>query len=134
MKDVTATGNGYHMTAEDDAAALAAVRESVQPALEAEALRRPFAAQYLNAARGYYDASYSSFPPAMLATEVHWTAPWSPPCSARLSPTTPAPNSADRRLAVRPGREPRLPPRRLPGRPDRPIHRRRLGTAAGDTG
>lgn len=78
VKDVTATsaasGNGYQMTAEDDAAALAAVRESVQLALEAEGPSGgPLAAQYLNAARNYYDASYSSFPPAMLATEVHRT-------------------------------------------------------------
>jgi hypothetical protein len=76
VNDVTATvsGNGYQMTAEDDAAALAAVRESVQLALEAEGPSGgPLAAQYLNAAWGYYDASYSSFPPAMLATEVHRT-------------------------------------------------------------
>jgi hypothetical protein len=78
LKDVTATsaasGNGYQMTAEDDAAALAAVRESVQLALEAEGPSGgPLAAQYLNAALGYYDASYSSFPPAMLAAEAHRT-------------------------------------------------------------
>lgn len=76
VKDVTAaaSGNGYRMTAEDEAAALAAVRESVQLALEAEGPSGgPLAAQYLTAAWGYYDASYSSFPPAMLATEVHRT-------------------------------------------------------------
>jgi tetratricopeptide (TPR) repeat protein len=69
-----ASGNGYQMTAEDEAAALAAVRESVQLALEAEGPSGgPLAAQYLNAAWRYYDVSYSSFPPAMLATEVHRT-------------------------------------------------------------
>jgi hypothetical protein len=76
VKDVTATasGNGYQMTAEDDAAALAAVRESVELALEAEGPSGgPLAAQYLNAALGYYDATYSAFPPAMLAAEVHRT-------------------------------------------------------------
>jgi hypothetical protein len=76
VKDVTATasGNGYHMTAEDEAAALAAVRESVQLALEAEGPSGgPLAASNLTAAWAYYDASYSSFPPAMLATEVHRT-------------------------------------------------------------
>ena len=74
LKDAAASGNGYQMTAEDEAAALAAVRESVQLALEAEGPSGgPLAAQYLNAAWGYYDASYSSFPPAMLATEVHRT-------------------------------------------------------------
>ena len=70
----TASGNGYHMTAEDETAALAAVRESVELALEAEGPSGgPLAAEYLTAAWGYYDASYSSFPPAMLATEVHRT-------------------------------------------------------------
>jgi hypothetical protein len=98
LKDVTATsaasGNGYQMTAEDDAAALAAVRESVQLALEAEGPSGgPLAAQYLNAALGYYDASYSAFPPAMLATEVHRTGPWSRPCSAQTSQTRLAPIS-----------------------------------------
>jgi hypothetical protein len=74
LKDAAASGNGYQMTAEDEAAALAAVRESVQLALEAEGPSGgPLAAQYLNAARRYYDISYSSFPPAMLATEVHRT-------------------------------------------------------------
>jgi hypothetical protein len=73
LKDA-ASGNGYQMTAEDEAAALAAVRESVQLALEAEGPSGgPLAAQYLNAAWRYYDISYSSFPPAMLATEVHRT-------------------------------------------------------------
>lgn len=65
---------GIRLTAEDKAAALAAVRESVQLALEAEGPSGgPFAAQYLNAAWRYYDVSYSSFPPAMLAIEVHRT-------------------------------------------------------------
>ena len=69
-----AAGNGYQMTAEDEAAALAAVRESVQLALEAEGPSGgPLAAEYLNTAWRYYDVSYSSFPPAMLATEVHRT-------------------------------------------------------------
>jgi hypothetical protein len=73
LKDAT-PANGYQMTAEDEAAALAAVRESVQLALEAEGPSGgPLAAGYLDAARGYYDVSYSSFPPAMLATEVHRT-------------------------------------------------------------
>lgn len=73
VKDAAA-GNGYQMTAEDEAAALAAVRESVQLALEAEGPSGgPLAAQYLNAAWRYYDVSYSSFPPAMLAAEVHRT-------------------------------------------------------------
>lgn len=73
LKDAVA-GNGYQMTAEDEAAALAAVRESVELALEAEGpAGGPLAAGYLNAAGDYYDASYSSFPPAMLATEVHRT-------------------------------------------------------------
>jgi len=69
-----ASGNGYQMTAEDEAAALAAVRDSVQLALEAEGPSGgPLAAQHLNAAWRYYDVSYSSFPPAMLAAEVHRT-------------------------------------------------------------
>ena len=72
LKDAAAPGNGYLMTAEDEAAALAAVRESVQLALEAEGPSGgPLAAQHLNAAWRYYDVSYSSFPPAMLAAEVH---------------------------------------------------------------
>jgi hypothetical protein len=62
------------MTAEDDAAALAAVRESVELALEAEGPSGgPLASEHLTAALDYYDASYSAFPPAMLATEVHRT-------------------------------------------------------------
>lgn len=78
LKDATArsaaSGNGYQMTAEDDAAALAAVRESVELVLEAEGPSGgPLASEYLTAALGYYDASYSAFPPAMLATEVHRT-------------------------------------------------------------
>ncbi len=74
LKDAAASGNGYQMTAEDEAAALAAVRESVQLALEAEGPSGgPLAAQYLNAAWRYYDVRYSSFPPAMLAAEVHRT-------------------------------------------------------------
>jgi hypothetical protein len=73
-KDAAAAGNGYQVTAEDEAAALAAVRESVQLALEAEGPSGgPLAARYLNAAWRYYDVSYSSFPPAMLAAEVHRT-------------------------------------------------------------
>jgi hypothetical protein len=73
LKDA-APGNRYQMTAEDEAAALAAVRESVQLALEAEGPSGgPLAAQYLNAAWSYYDVSYSAFPPAMLAGEVHRT-------------------------------------------------------------
>lgn len=74
VKDAACPGNGYQMTAEDEAAALAAVRESVQLALEAEGPSGgPLATQYLNAAWRYYDISYSSFPPAMLAAEVHRT-------------------------------------------------------------
>jgi hypothetical protein len=62
------------MTAEDEAAALAAVRESVELALDAEGPSGgPLAARYLDAAWRYYDVSYSSFPPAMLAAEVHRT-------------------------------------------------------------
>lgn len=73
LKDAAA-GNGYQMTSEDEAAALAAVRESVQLALEAEGPSGgPLAAEFLERARSYYDVSYSSFPPAMLATEVHRT-------------------------------------------------------------
>lgn len=74
VKDAAGSGNRYQMTAEDEAAALAAVRESVQLALEAEGpTGGPLAAEYLNAAWRYYDVSYSSFPPAMLAAEVHRT-------------------------------------------------------------
>ena len=74
LKDAAAPGNGYQMTAEDEGAALAAVRESVQLALESEGPSGGrLAAQYLNAAWRYYDISYSSFPPAMLAAEVHRT-------------------------------------------------------------
>lgn len=73
LKDA-APGNGYQMKAEDEAAALAAVRESVQLALDAEGPSGgPLVTQYLDAAWRYYDISYSSFPPAMLATEVHRT-------------------------------------------------------------
>jgi hypothetical protein len=73
LKDA-ASGNGHQMTAEDEAAAMAAVRESLQLALEAEGPSGgPLAARYLKAAWRYYDVSYSSFPPAMLATEVHRT-------------------------------------------------------------
>lgn len=74
LKDTHTPANRYRMTAEDDAAALAEVRESVQLALEAEGPSGgPLVAEQLNAAWQYYAVSYSAFPPALLAIEVHRT-------------------------------------------------------------
>lgn len=65
--------NGYHMTA-DDAAALAALRESLHLALEVEGpAGGQLAAGNLATAVDYYSLNYSRFPPGMLATEVHRT-------------------------------------------------------------
>jgi hypothetical protein len=74
LKDTPIPASRYQMTAEDDAAALAAVRESVQLALEAEGPSGgPLAVEQLNAAWQYFAVSYSAFPPGLLAIEVHRT-------------------------------------------------------------
>jgi tetratricopeptide (TPR) repeat protein len=70
----TIAANGYRMTAEDDAATLAALRESIQLALEAEGpVGGPLVTGQLEAAVSYYSLNYSAFPPGLLATEVHRT-------------------------------------------------------------
>jgi tetratricopeptide (TPR) repeat protein len=62
------------MAADDSATALAAVRESVELALEAEGPSGgPLATGHLDAAWQYYAARYSAYEPAPLATEVHLT-------------------------------------------------------------
>jgi hypothetical protein len=66
--------NGYSMTGDNDAATLAAVRGSIELALEVEgpaggALTR----EHLHSAVEYYALNYSKFPPAILAAEVHRT-------------------------------------------------------------
>lgn len=65
--------NGYPMTAED-AAALAALRESIELALEVEGpAGGPLTREHLAEAVSYYALRYSVFPPGQLAGEVHRT-------------------------------------------------------------
>ncbi len=74
LKEALTQANGYQMSAEEDAATLAALRESIQLALEAEGpAGGPLAIAHLGAAWRYYAESYSSFPPGLLAAEVHRT-------------------------------------------------------------
>ncbi len=61
------------MTAHDDAA-LAALRESIELALEVEGpAGGPLTREHLTGAVSYYALRYSAFPPAQLASEVHRT-------------------------------------------------------------
>jgi hypothetical protein len=63
--------NGYPMTV-DDEAALAALRESIELALEVEGpAGGPLTREHLTEAVSYYALRYSVFPPAHLASEVH---------------------------------------------------------------
>ncbi len=63
-----------HLMAENQAAALAAVRESIQLALEVEGPAGGLLArEQLQAAVDYYNLRFSSFAPAVLALEVHRT-------------------------------------------------------------
>jgi hypothetical protein len=95
LKETSTPANRYQMTAEDDAAALAAVRESVQLALEAEGPSGgPLVTEQLNAAWQYYAASYSAFPPVLLAIEVHRT-------RALVTGTLRAPQSEEARTELR---------------------------------
>lgn len=65
--------NGYPVTA-DDNSALAALRESIELALEVEGpAGGPLTREHLAEAVSYYALRYSSFPPAQLAGEVHRT-------------------------------------------------------------
>ncbi len=73
-------GSGYGAShwrpamTDDQSAALSAVRESVQLALEADGpAGGPATRDALDAAIQYYALRYSAFPPAMLAGEVHRT-------------------------------------------------------------
>jgi len=64
--------NGYPMTADD--AARAALRESIELALEVEGpASGPLTREHLTEAVSYYALRYSSFPPGQLAKEVHRT-------------------------------------------------------------
>jgi tetratricopeptide (TPR) repeat protein len=64
--------NGHSMTADNLAAQLAAVRESIQLAVEVEgASGGAQTIDQLEAAVAYYSANYSRFLPDLLATEVH---------------------------------------------------------------
>ncbi|MGH3625801.1 MAG: hypothetical protein ACRDQ5_29190 [Sciscionella sp.] len=65
--------NGYPMTA-DYNATLAALRESIELALEVEGpAGGPLTREHLTEAVSYYALRYSSFPPTQLAGEVHRT-------------------------------------------------------------
>lgn len=75
--DLVSGSNGSRyrtMTAssDNDAAALAAVRESIHLALDVEGpAGGPSTVEQLQAAVEYYALNYSAFPPAQLATEIH---------------------------------------------------------------
>ncbi|MFD2357092.1 hypothetical protein ACFSTC_59310 [Nonomuraea ferruginea] len=98
---------------EDQYAALSALRESVELALEVDGpAGGPAARQALQAAVEYYALRYSAFPPAVLATEVHRTralvGPMLQPASSRRRPhRTASPGG----MAVRSRRQHRLPHR-----------------------
>jgi transcriptional regulator with XRE-family HTH domain len=71
-----ATWDGQTMTSSDDNdnARLAALRESIQLALEVEGPSSgPLVRQHLETAVGYYSLNFSAFAPAQLAVEVHQT-------------------------------------------------------------
>ncbi len=69
----TTPRNGYPMTTDDDAA-LAALRKSIELALEVEGpAGGPLTREHLTEAVSYYALRYSSFPPGQLAREVHRT-------------------------------------------------------------
>lgn len=71
--DLRTPGNGYRMTAGNDAP-LAALRESIELALEVEGpAGGPLARQHLAEAISYYALRYSAFAPGYLAVEVHRT-------------------------------------------------------------
>ncbi|MGR6924268.1 helix-turn-helix domain-containing protein [[Actinomadura] parvosata] len=66
--------HGRHAMTDDQSAALTAVGESVQLAVEADGpAGGPATRDALQAAVRYYALRYSSFPPALLAAEVHRT-------------------------------------------------------------
>jgi tetratricopeptide (TPR) repeat protein len=66
--------NGYSMTGDNQAAALAALRESIELALEVEGPSGgSLARQHLAEAVEYYARHYSKWPPSVLAAEVHRT-------------------------------------------------------------
>lgn len=76
VADLASVSNGSRyrtMTASsDNDAALAAVRESIQLALDVEGpTGGPSTVEQLQAAVEYYALNYSVFPPAQLATEIH---------------------------------------------------------------
>lgn len=66
--------NGHPMTTGDSSAPLAALRDSIQLALEVEGPGGgPLVREHLEDAVGYYSLNFSDFAPAQLAFEVHQT-------------------------------------------------------------
>lgn len=84
--------NGYPMTADNDAA-LAALRESIELALDVEGpAGGPLTREQLTEAVAYYALRYSAFPPAHLAVRCTARAHWSARCCANLRATPVVPS------------------------------------------